>query len=59
MRKNVNESAPQESGKCVAENPSKIITLFLRIVESDTLLGRRRFTSEPLPPILLPFPTLL
>lgn len=28
MRKNVNESAPQVSGKCVAENPSKIITLF-------------------------------
>ena len=26
MRKNVNESAPQVSGKCVAENPSKIIT---------------------------------
>lgn len=45
MRKNVNESAPQVSGKCVAENPSKMITLFPRIVESDTLLGRRRFTS--------------
>ena len=57
MRKNVNESAPQVSGKCVAENPSKIITFFPRIVESDTLLGEAFYimtSSAHFPPLSNP-----
>ena len=57
MRKNVNESAPQVSGKCVAKNPSKIITLFARIVESDTLLGEAFYimtSSSYSPPLSNP-----
>ena len=54
MRKNVNESAPQVSGKCVAEKPSKTITFFPRIVESDTLLGEAFYimtSSAHFPPL--------
>ena len=54
MRKNINESAPQVSGKCVAKNPSKIITLYS---ESDTLLGEAFYimtSSSYSPPLSNP-----